>query len=754
MRKVIYLYLAISLWALLPFAGSAQVSHGGQPLPRTHMRSNESGLYQEMPPFDVAEQLRIDSLNESDLRSGHRFAYKFMTDFTPANSGVSFTLADGTRVWQLGIHSPGALSINVLFSEYELPEGAQLFLYDEERTQVLGAFTHQNNSEQRLLPIAPVRGDRLVIEYQEPADAPFHGKLTVGEVNHAYRDFRGKEPSDNNANITQIPPLACYTQEEEWQRWGRSVVLLVIDGSVTCTGTLINNTEGDGKPYLLTASHCLNKNFTLRNPDYEQIAGSIVCFYNYDSPFCSPILRGTEEMSTASSHFRAVNEQADMALLELTETPPAYYRPYYAGWNAQVNAGEAPFLCPQHPSGSVKRISVAEEAPSYITFHDPTIRMDFYENAHWHITHWADGYTASGSSGAPLLNASGKVIGALTGGASSASQPENDYFYALSKAWTPADEPNRQLKYWLNPADDSTLTCEGLDPYASAPYFRLSNASESGIKEQAEVTPYSGDSTAYLFGNNPSGITEYAERYKLSEQATLDGAYLVTPAAGSDYEQMEVEITVYDASVQPYTLLYKERFQPAYTSKSVIGNDFTDTRKSLDRAQESYIHFSQPISVKGDFMVGYKLNYLPENCHFATYNLPQGTTTRNTAWLRTTNGWVAANEYAAAGFNTSLLIDPVVQYGDPVVSNEQIGQEGGDERLHVHVDSQGKTIHILLPPGVEQGDFAIYSVRGELCAQGKLTGNKSAVLSGQLGRGIYLLHINYDEKSQTRKIML
>ena len=54
---------------------------------------------------------------------------------------------------------------------------------------------------------------------------------------------------------------------------GQSVVLLIIDGSVGCTGTLINNTDNDGKPYLLTASHCLNKQFTMKNPDYEKIAG-------------------------------------------------------------------------------------------------------------------------------------------------------------------------------------------------------------------------------------------------------------------------------------------------------------------------------------------------------------------------------------------------------------------------------------------------------------------------------------------------
>ena len=180
MKKLTSLYI-IFLLTMLGFQGNlkAQVSHGGRPLPLSLMRSTNGQMFKEMPPFDVQEELRIDSLNESDLRSGFRFAYKFITDYNRYNSGVTFTGPDGTRVWRLGIYSPGALSINVLFTEYELPEGAQLFLYNEDQTQILGSFNHLNNSELNLLPVSPIQGDRLIIEYQEPANASFQGRLTV-----------------------------------------------------------------------------------------------------------------------------------------------------------------------------------------------------------------------------------------------------------------------------------------------------------------------------------------------------------------------------------------------------------------------------------------------------------------------------------------------------------------------------------------------------------------------------------------------
>ena len=98
-----------------------QITHGGQPLPFSLTRSTSVDFFEEMPAFDVAEQLRLDSLEYGSLRASNRFAYKFMTDLTPANSGLNYTLADGTKVWRVGIYSPGARSLNLLFTEYELP---------------------------------------------------------------------------------------------------------------------------------------------------------------------------------------------------------------------------------------------------------------------------------------------------------------------------------------------------------------------------------------------------------------------------------------------------------------------------------------------------------------------------------------------------------------------------------------------------------------------------------------------------------
>ena len=88
MKKLVTLFF---LCLLVSAHLTGQISHGGRPLPMTILSTRSGSLFQEMPAFDIAEQLRIDSLNESDLRSSFHFAYKFMTDFTPDNSGSWFT---------------------------------------------------------------------------------------------------------------------------------------------------------------------------------------------------------------------------------------------------------------------------------------------------------------------------------------------------------------------------------------------------------------------------------------------------------------------------------------------------------------------------------------------------------------------------------------------------------------------------------------------------------------------------------------
>lgn len=738
-KTSIYIYIAILF--LVPFIASSQVSHGGKPLPLTLFKSTSAGQVTEMPPFDIQEELRIDSLEQTDLRSGYRFAYKFMTNLNRSNSGVNFTLADGTRVWKLRIRSQEALSVNVLFTEYELPEGAQLFLYNTDQSQILGSFNHRNNSLLGKLPVAPIQGDDLIIEYQEPANAAFHGRLTVGEVNHAYRDFRGQEPAPDSNNFYCMDPVSCY--QEEFGTIGRSVVLLAINGVIACTGTLINNTTNDGKPYLLTASHCLNNQFHIQNPDYEEIAGNIVCFFNYNSPLCNTTLRGTEEMSVASARYRAVSENNDMALLELLETPPAYYQPYYAGWNAG-NEGVSPYTGIHHPGGSVKRVNIFK---GKITLEDYDY-IYFDKNVHWKVDRWSSGCTAGGSSGSPLFDANNHIIGALSGGKSYCSSPKDDLYYALSKTWNTRTSPEKQLKYWLNPGKDKNqLICDGLDPYASTPCIRLSNVRESGKTETIETTRLPTSGTGALFGINSLGTTEYAEAYKVREKAWVYGVYIVNPAL-INTNGLNVEITLYNGDNKPATLVHSEQFRPTYAYQSIPDLSFTEAEKPLNRDQESFISFPIPLEVNETFYVGYKIMSTGKTSYSA-FNLPKGETTRNTAWVKYKDNWIETTNHPVMPFATSLFIDPVIEYKN-ASSSEPIDKE---KEVRFFLSQDKRSISILLPEHVQAATFSLISAEGKMIQENSVTGIQITIPVVPGCTGVHLARLIYNNKVCTQKIL-
>jgi hypothetical protein len=232
------------------------------------------------------------------------------------------TLPDGTTVRQIGIRSKGAYSINLLLRNFEIPEGAKLFVYSADHSYIIGSFDHRNNSPGKILPLQPVAGEAIIVEYSESPNTAFKGNFTIAEVNHDYRDFLRSEPAaDNNTQFACMPDAFCSDADDQTIR---STVLLIINGTTLCTGSLINNTADVEIPYLLTAVHCLNTtaSFPQEWDYYDTKAGSIIAFFNYNRPVCGTKMKGTEEMSLAVAHPRVILEKNDVALLEFQDTPP------------------------------------------------------------------------------------------------------------------------------------------------------------------------------------------------------------------------------------------------------------------------------------------------------------------------------------------------------------------------------------------------------------------------------------------------
>jgi len=705
----------------------AQISYGGTPLfpddasfrNATLLKSSGSGSFISMPAFDLDSVLQADAVKQEAMRGGFRFAYKFHTHIERGKDGNEWTLADGTRVWQVGIHSQGAYSINLLFTEYHVPEGAQLFLYNADHSYIIGSFDHRNNSLAGVLPVRPVAGESIIVEYSEPAGAAFAGRLVIGEVNHDYRGILRVEPYPDPSDGTQdcMPDVLCHEGVDEGAI--RSTLLMIINGNTRCSGVLLNNTTNDGTPYVLTAIHCLNGKITdgvKQNLEYYiEKAQTIVVFFNYNRPVCGSLMKATEELSLAGAYPRAIIEEKDIALLEMHEKPPPYYNACYAGWNVDASTllNAKPYTNLHHPEGAVKKYGFYDDNLSWMTFTDPAV---FDANSHLRVEAWTIGSTWKGSSGSPLFDARYRVVGGLTGGWSQCGSPHPsgktfDSFFALERGWT-TNNPANQLKTYLDPWNTGLLSIDGMNPNHKTPLLRTGNAGYNNGDELI-TTKYTSPNSGFLFGNSNQNIVEFAEEFNPNPEDTIKlyGVYLLIPPLSVSATK-GVEIRVYEGDSQPERLIATQNLKPQFLNySSSTGFELIDKNMNT-AATENFVLFDEPVKINSKFFIAYRIDNAPGSS-FVVYNSKLQLGKLNTSWINQNETWVRSTEYKTQPVVTSLAIQVLS-------NNARFNSPEREERtkiqyIRVKTDPYYEPGLLFLPEtNLEAGEVFVYTVSGQL----------------------------------------
>lgn len=415
-----------------------------------------------MPEFDLNAVLTANAINSANKVGPYMFGFEHQVDYSLSNSGEWETLSNGDRIWRIRISSPGALSLNFVFSDFRLPEGAHVHIFNEDRSMAIGAYTAENNNSNDMLGTGLIKGDLATIEYFVPSSSSDIGRLHLTMVVHGYKDingwYAGKGLNDAGAcNIDVICP-----EGDNWRNEIRSVARIVNGGGV-CSGTLVNNTAQDGTPYFLTANHCGPQNM-----------GSYVFEFHYDSPTCgsqtasnSTAPNSADVKSINGSTLVARNADSDFGLVLLNSTPPANYNVYYAGWN---NTGNIPQSAVgiHHPSGDVKKISFDDDPLQSAS------GLSAVSNSEWHIEAWERNTTTEpGSSGSGLWDENHYLIGQLHGGSAvcdnpntSANESVDDYYGKFAMSWdgNGSSSSAERLKDWLDPQNTGATTLGGWDP--------------------------------------------------------------------------------------------------------------------------------------------------------------------------------------------------------------------------------------------------------------------------------------------------
>lgn len=399
---------------------------------------------------DISALQAEDAVIDEQGIAPWRFGYNNYTNLNTTNAGSWFDLPNGARLWIVRVKCEGALTVNLTFENTNIPTGNLLYAYNPNKDFILGAFTQEHIYDGQL-GTELIPGEEAIIEYYV---APKNnlGHVQVATVTHGYRtanEFMQKAfGSSGSCNMNVNCPDGL-----PWTQQRNSSVMLVSGGSGFCSGALINNTQNDGKPYVLTANHCYS------NP------ATWVFRFNWQATDCVNPASSPTFQSLSGAVLRSRRTPSDFCLVEITGglvngTVPLDYNPYFSGWD---NSGAVPTstVSIHHPSGDIKKISFDDAAPSI------SQGMGSSEaNSTWTVEWDRNTTTEGGSSGSPLFDQNHRIIGQLWGGGASCQNlSAPDYYGRVANSWVPAgSNSTNQLKFWLDPTSSGATFIDGYDP--------------------------------------------------------------------------------------------------------------------------------------------------------------------------------------------------------------------------------------------------------------------------------------------------
>ncbi|GAB4251098.1 MAG: hypothetical protein Kow0079_04830 [Vicingaceae bacterium] len=435
------LYYILFCLLLVGFQSKAQISYGGTPKSFTIKGLSDDIKVFHLPPIDTTPYIQEDNYTDNFKDIPWRFGIEVPVTLSNLTIGTWTTLSNGDKIWRLLIEGKNAVSLNLNFKTFYIPENAQLFLYTPDKSQILGSFTAKNHHPDSTFSTYLTNGDKVILEYYEPANASFQGIINIKSIVYGYRSLEKKLKTfgaSGSCNVNVICDSAL------WQDEKRSVVMLLTAGNTRfCSGALINNARQDGTPYVLTANHC-------------GVSSNNIFMFNYFSPTCTSNTDGPTTYTISGCSIKASDSPSDFTLVKLNATPPPAYNVYYSGWYAKDTVSFKSTGI-HHPAGDVMKISHDNE---------PVYHSGYYSNGnnHWKVADWNSGTTQGGSSGSPLFNQAHKIIGQLHGGDAACGNDLQDYYGKFAYSWATNPDTTKQLKYWLDPDNTGIIELDGYDP--------------------------------------------------------------------------------------------------------------------------------------------------------------------------------------------------------------------------------------------------------------------------------------------------
>ncbi len=401
-----------------------------------------------------------------------RFAKPIYVNYTPENSGEWTEGADNTAVWSLEVESEAAQSLNFGFTKYAMPAGGELRLLEEGQTESrYRSFTAADNESHGQLWTPLLSGDVVTVEVSVPTEKKDDLQLVLSQVNHGFRGIQPPKAGDlekvgTGASSDCQVDVACDSSTypaagaviEAYANQSRAVGAVTLGGFDACSGAAINNARNDNTPYFLTCAHV--------NIDRSN-APSMVVYWNFENSTCRPLGDAsnaapgdglTTDFSSGAT-FCSSSRLSDFCLVQLDDPIDPSYNVHFAGWDRST-ADPQSAVCIHHPDVAEKRISIDDDPASTTKRFSDQKKSD---GRFVRVGDWEHGSSEGGSSGSPLFNENGLIVGQLLGGFSDCGNSEPDWFGRVSASWDGEGAYWNRLSDWLDPDDTGATSLSGID---------------------------------------------------------------------------------------------------------------------------------------------------------------------------------------------------------------------------------------------------------------------------------------------------
>ena len=335
--------------------------------------------------------------------------------------GAMRTRQDGGFVWSGLVSAPGASAVRLHFTGFDLPEGASLYVFGADG-QAAGPFTGSGPVGDKQLFTSAIFGDQVHVQIvQKGSPAKLPSSLVLESVGYMGPRFLnalitvdGESPETSGLatrsfcsyNETCVQGAACTNSSAVTAARQAVASILFQSGSsyYICTGGLIADTAGSQTPYFLTANHCINTNSE---------ASSLETYFDYvttcSNPDCTQPYSGTG--NTVGATLLSHSSTSDHSLVQLSSNPTTPDGTVaYLGWTSSpvANSNGYNLYRISHPSG-------APQAYSEHSVDTGAGTCSGLSRGNFIYSHDTYGATEGGSSGSPVVNSSGQIVGQLYG---------------------------------------------------------------------------------------------------------------------------------------------------------------------------------------------------------------------------------------------------------------------------------------------------------------------------------------------------